>query len=175
MPVLCLCEESNKTMDIRLCEDIAHAEDMLFFWQVMRRAKRMAYIPLFQYHYRMRDDSAVHSGLSEKRLTSFLAIETIYSSSEKEADRVRTAIKERYMDSVVGAGRDMVLLDFVQYKREIQKLQCYIRENIWDFCLKGCFTKRVRFGAMYFCLPYSVCVWGKNYRGQIYKLSFFHE
>ncbi len=58
---------------VRSCpfdEHIFYSEDLLFLYQVFRRAKRVCYFPEPLYHYVNREDSQVHSGVSDRKCTA---------------------------------------------------------------------------------------------------------
>lgn len=156
-----LCDKvfSRKVLALqRFREDITHSEDMLFFWQTMKQVKKIVYMPLFKYHYRMRVGSAVNSGISEKTLTSMLAIEEIKATVLEEKKAVRRSVEEQYCYYMITHARSMMVLDSLRYKRHIIHAQQYIRKKIFFILCNQGFTYRRRFGAIFFCLPYWLCI-----------------
>ena len=58
---------------VRACpfdERIFYSEDLLFLYQVFRRAGKVCYFPEQLYHYVNREDSQVHSGVSDRKCTA---------------------------------------------------------------------------------------------------------
>lgn len=51
-------------------ERIFYSEDLLFLYQVFRHVKRVSYFPAQLYHYINREDSQVHSGISDRKCTA---------------------------------------------------------------------------------------------------------
>lgn len=143
---------------LRFREDIAIGEDMLFFWQAMKRVKTFVYVPLFKYHYRMRIGSAMNSSISEKKITLIIAIKEIMASVAEENVHIRKILEERYCDCMITVARDMVLLDKERYKKDIVHMQQYIRKKLFSILCYPSFSRRMRLGAIYFCLPYWLCV-----------------
>lgn len=144
--------------DLRFREDVTHAEDMLFFWQAMKNVKKFIYLPLFKYHYRMRIGSAVNSGISEKTVTAMIVMEEMMASVAGENTTVKRAIEDMYSERMVSAVRSMMILNPERYKRDIINKQQYVRKNILSILRNSNFAWRIRLGAIYFCLPYSLCV-----------------
>lgn len=58
---------------VRACpfdERVFYSEDLLFLYKVFQRAKRVSYFPAQLYHYVNREDSQVHSGISDRKCTA---------------------------------------------------------------------------------------------------------
>jgi glycosyltransferase, family 2 len=150
---------SRKVIEqLRFREDITHAEDMLFFWQAMKRVKILDYIPLFMYHYRMRVGSAVNNGISEKTLTAMIALEEMISSVAEENSTIKKVVEARYWEYTISGVRSMMILDPSRYKMDIIQTQKKIRISVLQILRNPHFNWRIRCGALYFCLPYLLCV-----------------
>lgn len=52
-------------------------EDLLFFYQALKRAGRIAYVPAPLYHYVFREGSLIHHGVTEKRCTVLSVLDRI--------------------------------------------------------------------------------------------------
>ena len=66
--------------DLRLDEHIAASEDMLLTGQIMLRVKRLAFVPLYGYHYLVRPGSATQGGATQEQSdTSSLALEYLHA------------------------------------------------------------------------------------------------
>ncbi|MFC2471104.1 glycosyltransferase [uncultured Selenomonas sp.] len=149
---------SREVLDrLQFREDIACGEDLLFFWQAMKRVNKIAYMPLCKYHYRMRMGSAVNHGISEKTLTAMKALEEIMVSVTEEGEFVRKTIKDLYSEYMISSARSMILLDPCRYKIDIIRAQNYIRTNMFSSIWNSHFRWRIRLGGVYFCLPYWLC------------------
>lgn len=54
-------------------ERIYYSEDILFLYELFQRVRRVSYVPDLLYHYNNdREDSQVHSGVSERKLTALM-------------------------------------------------------------------------------------------------------
>lgn len=135
-------------------EDIGAAEDKLFFWKIMQRANNFAYVPLFKYHYRMRDGSAVHSGITPKVLTSLYAERRIWHMCQEEQEDLRKLILRNYMSSLLVTTCQMLLYDAKQYKKDIIANQKELRVNLSKI---PAITWRRLLGIVFLCLPYTIC------------------
>ncbi len=66
----------GKLYDARLVKSypfddrVFYSEDLLFLYQVLRRARKVCYFPEQLYHYINRENSQVHSGISERKCTA---------------------------------------------------------------------------------------------------------
>ena len=38
---------------------------MVFYWDALKNSNKIVYLPLFKYHYKLRENSAAHSGITE--------------------------------------------------------------------------------------------------------------
>lgn len=70
--------------DVRFREDISQAEDTLFAWEVMKRAKKVCYINLPFYHYRYMLSSSSHAANTKKLKTAI----TVWDLIKLDLDNV---------------------------------------------------------------------------------------
>ena len=153
---------------VRLDEHITHAEDMLFFWQIMKGARRFAYQPTYGYHYRMREGSAIHGGLTETSMTSYAAIGKIFADAKQEGAPLQHILWGQYASSTIGAARDWLLLGADAHRAEIEKAQRFLRKNFWRVQRLPYLSLRMRLGSIYLLLPFTLC---KALRGLVRKHS----
>ena len=144
--------------NIRFDESIGTSEDKLFFWQVMKNAKSFAYAPLFKYHYRMRKGSAVHSGITDKTISSLKAERYILEMSKEENDVLKRIVFENYTNNLLGCTRQMLVYDEKKYENDIKRNQSEIRANFLKVVLSSKFTMRFLLGAIYLSLPFVLCL-----------------
>ncbi|MCI8455320.1 MAG: glycosyltransferase family 2 protein, partial [Lachnospiraceae bacterium] len=86
---------------VRKCpfdERIFYSEDLLFLYQVLKRAERVSYLPDRLYHYTTREGSQVQSGVDEKKCTALLAHDFVCKDAaanfpEAEKDFRRLALE----------------------------------------------------------------------------------
>lgn len=157
-----LCDKLFKKeliTNIYLDESIAVGEDMLFFWQIMKRAERFAYVPSYKYHYRMREGSAVHSGISEKSISSFKAVQMIWESAQEEDDDdgLQHTIFRHYLTSAISITRQMLVYDVEGYEKAIKDNQKLIRQNWREIVCMNNLSARAVIGTFFLCLPFALC------------------
>ena len=143
--------------NIRFDESIAIAEDMLFFWQLMKNVNKFSYMPLFKYHYRVRAGSAVHSGFSSKSISGLKAIRYIWNLSQFESKRIKSIIKQQYVHILIGMTKQMMIYAIDTYAKDIMKNQKEIRANLFSFLLTPNLSITTIMGMLFFCLPFSFC------------------
>ena len=155
-----LCDKLFKkelVTEINLAENIAKGEDMLYLWKVMKQMQNFAYVPLFKYHYRMREGSVSHSKISNKTISIFWAVKTIWRDCESETAAIKKVIWKQYAIRLVSETRAMLWVDAEKYRATIKENQKIIRCNIGKFIGLDSISYRVMLGVMFLCLPYSVC------------------
>lgn len=137
---------------VRLDEHIAMGEDKLFFWQAMKGMKHFAYQPTYGYHYRMREGSAIHSGLTAKSLTVCRANEQIFADAGGENGALRNVLWEQYALGTITAARGWLILGAEEHRQEIKHAQNFLRVQRLP-----CLSLRQRLGTLYLSLPFPVC------------------
>ncbi len=142
----------------RFDESIATSEDKLFFWQVMEKVAKFAYMPLFKYHYRTRDGSATHSVINNKTLTELEANRRILQLSKKENRILQRLALANYVRSIVSCTKKMLVCNPNNYKQLIMKNQDEIRENFLKYnCALGISVYSIR-ALGYLSLPFFICI-----------------
>ena len=156
-----LCDKLFKkelVTNIRFDESIGTAEDKLFFWQAMKNVNKFAYVPLFKYHYRMRQGSAVHSGITDKTISSLKAERYIWEMSREEDGNLRNVMFANYVSNLLGCTRQMLVYDVEKYENDIKKNQAEIRENFFELILLSNLTKRMFMAVIYLSMPLRLCI-----------------
>ena len=143
--------------DIRFNEFIAVAEDMLFFWQVMKKVNAFAYAPLFKYHYRTREGSAVHGRISPKTMSSLKATQYVWNDVQTEPRKLKNAVFGQYARNLISVTRQMLVYDAAKYADTIQQSQCIIRRYIGRLLVGRSLSYRMIIGSVVLCLPFQVC------------------
>lgn len=148
----------NAVKNIRLNEKITMGEDALFYWKALSKSNKIAYLPLYKYHYRIRSNSAMHSELSEKQLTGFCAIYFIYKLSLKiENYRIRKNVQDLFLIQGIRYSRRMFTLSSYKYKKIIMTFQKFLRAHFINALLIRDTSLRIKLGIIYLCLPYRLC------------------
>lgn len=65
---------------VRQCpfdESVFYSEDLLFLYSVLKRARRVSYLPDVLYHYTHREGSQVQSGMDERKCTALSAHDAV--------------------------------------------------------------------------------------------------
>lgn len=149
--------KASKINDIRFNESIYMGEDMLFYWYFLENIDRAVYLPLFKYHYRMRATSAVHQNLSPKMITGFFVRKEIFESSLSEKKIIYDAVKKLYIIDGIQQVRRMLILSPIKYKSTINEFQIFIRKNLFEALAIPGTSFRIKLGAIYLLLPYTIC------------------
>lgn len=155
-----LCDKLIKkelVTKVRFDEKIHSSEDMLFFWQVMKKCKSFSFLPLYKYHYRMRKGSAIHSMISPKSISSLKAISVIWNSAQNENEKTKKGIWELYARSLLGITKQMLIYDAVYYENAIKINQKIIRNNIRSMFGASKLSIKMFFGVLFCILPFQVC------------------
>lgn len=172
---LIFCYENNKkpkTISWELCdkifdkkviqnlkfdESIHVGEDMLFCWQALKQSRRIAYIPLFAYHYFMRPRSAMHQVASAKSLSVLKAVRIILQDTNNESDGIQKVIRDHYLRIGVRHSRGILRLHAYQFKKEVIFFQNYLRKNLFYALKLPYVSLKGKIGQILFCLPYNIC------------------
>ena len=155
-----LCDKLFKkelVTNVRFDESIGTAEDKLFFWQVMKKANRFAYAPLFKYHYRMRQGSAVHSGITDKTISSLKSERYIWEMARDEKYDLRRIMFENYASNLLGCTRQMIVYDGKKYENDIKRNQSEIRAYFFKLILSSRLTLRLLMAVIFLSLPFEIC------------------
>lgn len=140
----------------RLNEHIFNAEDKLFFWQAMKEAKKFAYLPTYGYHYRMREDSATHSKITEKSLSFKYADDKIFADAKQEQEPLRSLLWEQHVIAMIAYARDGLVFMPDAHRIEIEQIQKFLRKNFFRIQrMQLSFWQRI--GIFYLLLPFSCC------------------
>lgn len=143
--------------NVKLHEDIYMGEDMVFYWDALKNSNKIVYLPLFKYHYKLRENSAVHSGITEKSLTGFYAKQIIYNEACHESKEIYLAVKKMYIIDGVYYMRKMLSYDSNKFKNVIIKYQCFLRKNIYEAIKIRKTSIRVKLGMVFLCFPFPIC------------------
>lgn len=90
---------------VRFDESIAIAEDLLFNFIVMKKAKNIKVTNFTGYYYRNNESGAMNSSFSPKRMTGLRATEQILALSRDDELLVRAAENRHFMESLFIAFR----------------------------------------------------------------------
>ena len=115
---------------VRFASDIAIMEDMLFLWQVMKNVDGVYLLPLYKYHYLVRENSAtMKHRIDEKNLAKYKAIETVWKSAKYEDSSVMEAVHRRFLASLIVNIYEMLRISPVKYQKCIKERQSILRKN----------------------------------------------
>ena len=87
-------------------EDIFYSEDLLFLYTVLRRVRKVAYLPDVLYHYTQREGSQVQSGMTRRKCTALSAQDWVCGDA---AVRFPEAAED-FRQLVLEADRNMAVL-----------------------------------------------------------------
>lgn len=74
-------------------------EDLLFFYRILKRVQRIAYVPDPLYHYVRREGSLVNHGVTEKRCTVFLALDWICADAAVDFPEAEACFRQAALDT----------------------------------------------------------------------------
>ena len=155
-----LCDKlfkANVIKNTRFNVSIGTSEDKLFFWQIMKNVENFSYIPLFKYHYRMRNESATHNKISVKSFSELMANYLILKSASQESDILKQTVLFNYLVCLLSCTRRMLVYDSKKYKELIVKNQMEIRKNLYKYFKIPNFSCRLLRAIIFLSLPFSIC------------------
>ena len=115
---------------VRFASDIAIMEDMLFVWQVMENVDGIYLLPLYKYHYLVRENSAtMKHRIDEKNLAKYKAIETVWQKVQYEDVSVMEAVRRRFFASLIVNIYEMMVISPEKYQKCIMERQKMLRKN----------------------------------------------
>lgn len=138
--------------NIRFDRTILHGEDMLFFYEAMRGCRQFALLPLYGYHYRMRESSMLHNRTTPGYLTVWRAYHRLWQWAATEPAALREAVTLMTLDIAIGIGRLMLIVDPERYEDDLRAIGHFLRPRL---CLAVTHAPslRMRLGAIYLSLP----------------------
>lgn len=145
--------------DIYFSTDIFNGEDLLFNWQVFKRAEKVSYIPLHGYHYIQRSDSMVNT-FSVKKLTVINAFERVLEDCNRKDD-IGRKIQEKYISTIINLGLNYFGSSYAKcigFKYiEIEKVQRILRSE-WQSILFSKYQPKIKVAAFLLMLPVPIVV-----------------
>lgn len=114
-------------------------EDLLFFYQTLKRAGRIAYVPDPLYHYVFREGSLVNHGVTEKRCTVLPVLDRICEDAAANFKEAEPCFRQVAMDTAVRlamqaveGGADGSLRDYL--KRFRDHTRRHFSWRAWALC-----------------------------------------
>lgn len=113
-------------------ERICYSEDILFLYELFQRVKRVSYVPDILYHYNNdREDSQVHSGVSERKLTALTVHDYVCDDAAERFPEAALYFRRLSLD--VDSRWAMLVVESDLDKRQIygmlRKFQNHIRRH----------------------------------------------
>ena len=117
-------------------------EDLLFFYQALKRAGRIAYVPAPLYHYVFREGSLIHHGVTEKRCTVLSVLDWICEDAAAAFPEAAPCFRQVALDAAARLamqaledGADGGVRDY------LRRFQAYTRRHFswqaWGLCPDG--------------------------------------
>lgn len=114
-------------------------EDLLFFYQVLRRGCRVAYVPDSLYHYVYREGSLINNGVTEKRCVVLSVLDWICADAAVNFPETAFCFQQISLDTAarlsmqaVENGTDGNLQDYL--KRFRDHARCHFSWRAWKLC-----------------------------------------
>lgn len=76
-------------------------EDLLFFYQVLKRVRRIAYVPDLLYHYVYREGSLINNGVTEERCVVLSVLDRICEDAAVNFPEAEAAFRQVALDTAV--------------------------------------------------------------------------
>ena len=87
--------------ELEFDESILYGEDSLFSYQSFKKAKKIAFVPVYGYHYYMRTDSMTHS-FSKNRFALMKIYDYVYNDAKKEYPQIQSIVLDFYLKILLG-------------------------------------------------------------------------
>ena len=114
--------------DVRFREDISQAEDALFSWQVIKKAKKICYTDLPLYHYRFALTSSSRMANTEKLKTAIIAWDIV--KKDLDSLNIDEPIVQKWANNYI-VWNLKICESMISLKHpEQQKSYMYARKNI---------------------------------------------
>lgn len=114
-------------------------EDLLFFYQALKRAGCIAYVPDPLYHYVFREGSLVNHGVTEKRCTVLPVLDRICEDAAANFKEVEPCFRQVAMDTAARLamqaledGADGSVQDYLKRFRDYTRR--HFRWRAWSLC-----------------------------------------
>lgn len=135
-------------------------EDMLFFWQVLNRVKKIGYLPLYKYHYDISASKTMTSDFSLKWFDGLKVKKIIYDDVKSNYKELKILAKILYIVEMMILAKKAIKFEKYNTKKLVEYLQIKIRNNIYLIFLypnSNIMSFRQRLGMIFFLLPYNIC------------------
>lgn len=124
-------------------ERIFYSEDLLFLYYLMKDVNRVSYVPDKLYHYVRREESQVHSGISQRKCTALEVYDIICRDAGKSFPDTVYDFQQQALD--VDSRMAMLAAESCRSQREaftyVRRLRRHIRNHFslkaWQRCPGG--------------------------------------
>lgn len=117
-------------------------EDLLFFYQALKRAGRIAYVPDPLYHYALREGSLVHHGVTEKRCTVLPVLDRVCEDAAAAFPEAEPCFRQVALDAAarlatqaLEEGADGSVRDYLRRFRDHTRR--HFSWRAWGLCPEG--------------------------------------
>lgn len=142
-------------------------EDMLFFWEILKKINKIGFLPLYKYHYDISASSTMTSAFSLKWFHGLKVKKNIYNEVKYSSEKIKLFAKILcIVDMTIIAKKAILIKNGYSKKRLIKCIQKILRKNIYMIVLypfSNIISFRQRLGILFFCLPYKLCILLKKY------------
>lgn len=141
--------------------DYKLAEDLDFCWRYIRNVNKIGFVPSYQYHYVVHEESVTHIKKTIVRLTSVNVMRKLYTESFQMNGLIRKRMRELYVKEMASCIKD--ILSEKKYANDIKEMQKIIRRNLIVIKTNSDFGLHIKMAILFFCLPYfvieEICRW----------------
>lgn len=143
--------------NLKFDESIYIGEDMLFCWQAFKHARQLSFVPIYAYHYTIRQQSAMHQAVSNKSVTVLKAVRMILQDTKDEIKNIQCVLQDHYLRIGVRHSRKIFKLHAYQFETEVHFYQKYLRKHLFYALRLPYISLKGKMGLVLFCLPYNIC------------------
>jgi len=134
-------------------ERIFYSEDLLFLYGVLQRAGRVSYLPDPLYHYVNREESQVHSGVSDRKCTALFVHDRICKDASVRFPEVLPDFQQIALDTntrmaMLAMETELPRRRLLGYLKQLRK---NTRRHISLKALMRCHEKKVAAAALLLC------------------------
>lgn len=146
-------------IDIHIDSEIFCGEDMTINYFALKKARLIAYKPIFAYHYLQRNGSTTKKSIKSINQLSAYAFNYIEHNESFKSDKLSKCFFYAKCSSIIGGVKHMTLSDCNKFSVEINIFQTYIKKYISKILFTNMLPLRIRLGAIVCLLPLKMRFW----------------
>lgn len=134
-------------------DKIQNGEDFIANYKLFTKATSVLYVPLYQYHWIQREDSASHK-FKKTNLAVIMAIKIVMNSPMTLY--AKRQVQWIYYSTLLYLENKMIHLNDTEYQNEIERIQEEVKDNINTFLKLRKIPFRKKLEMIYYYFPYNI-------------------